>query len=104
MTIEANVAPGVLVNDQIAALQAALDDADLPDGASYAFAGEAEDQQEAMSFLAGAFVAAIFLMFVILVLQFNSFYQAFVVMSAIVFSIAGRAAGPASSPGGPSAS
>jgi len=89
VTIEANVAPGVLVNDQVTALQAALDNADLPEGVSYSFAGEAEDQAETMAFLVTAFVAAIFLMLVILVLQFNNFYQAFVVMSAIVFSVAG---------------
>ncbi|WP_281984070.1 efflux RND transporter permease subunit [Thalassorhabdomicrobium marinisediminis] len=88
-TIEANVAPGLLVNDQVIALSAAIDAADLPDDVSYSFAGEAEDQQESMTFLVGAFITAIFLMFVILVIQFNNFYQAFVVMSAIVFSIAG---------------
>ena len=89
VTIEANVSPGILVNDQIAVLQAALDETELPAGVSYAFAGEAEDQQEAMTFLIGAFISALFLMVVILVLQFNNFYQAFIVMSAIVFSIAG---------------
>jgi multidrug efflux pump len=87
--IEANVAPDVLVNDQVIALTAALNAADLPDGVSFSFAGEAEDQAESMTFLVGAFATAIFLMFVILVLQFNNFFQAFVVMSAIVFSIAG---------------
>jgi len=89
VSIEANVAPGALVNDQVTALQAALAGAELPEGVSYSFAGEAEDQAETMVFLAGAFISAIFLMLVILVLQFNNFYQAFVVMSAIVFSIAG---------------
>ncbi|WBU56696.1 efflux RND transporter permease subunit [Paracoccus sediminicola] len=89
VTIEANVAPGLLVNDQINSLQAALNQGDLPEGISYSFEGEAEDQQEAMTFLIGAFIAALSLMVIILVLQFNSFYQAFVVMSAIVFSIAG---------------
>ena len=88
-TIEANVEPGVLVNDQVIALTAALDAANLPEGVAFSFAGEAEDQAESMTFLVGAFITAIFLMFVILVLQFNSFYQAFVVMSAIIFSIAG---------------
>ncbi|WP_281859687.1 efflux RND transporter permease subunit, partial [Litoreibacter halocynthiae] len=88
-TIEANVAPGVLVNDQVRALTTSLEDADLPEGVKFSFAGEAEDQAESMAFLIGAFISAIFLMFVILVLQFNSFFQAFVVMSAIVFSIAG---------------
>ena len=89
ITIEANVAPGVLVNDQVIALQAAIDRMDLPNGVEAAFAGEAQDQTDAMVFLIGAFVTAILLMFVILVIQFNNFYQAFVVMSAIVFSIAG---------------
>ncbi len=88
-TIEANVEPGLLVNDQVNALSAALEAADLPDEVTYTFAGEAEDQQESMTFLIGAFIAAVVVMFVILVLQFNSFYQALVVMSAIVFSIAG---------------
>ncbi|MCH2165587.1 MAG: efflux RND transporter permease subunit [Marinovum sp.] len=88
-TIEANVAPDVLVNDQVIALTAALNEADLPEGVDFNFAGEAEDQQESMVFLIGAFIAAILLMFVILVLQFNNFYQAFVVMSAIIFSIGG---------------
>ena len=89
VTIESNVAPDVLVNDQVLALTAALEEEGLPEGANYSFAGEAEDQAETMVFLMSAFASAIFLMFVILVLQFNSFYQAFVVMSAIVFSIAG---------------
>ncbi|PRY92033.1 multidrug efflux pump [Hasllibacter halocynthiae] len=89
VTIEANVAPGLLVNDQVTALQAALEAADLPDGTAYAFGGEAEDQAEAAQFLVAAFVAAIFGMLLILLLQFNSFYQALVVMSAIVFSVAG---------------
>ncbi|WP_084863640.1 efflux RND transporter permease subunit [Salibaculum halophilum] len=89
VTIEANVAPGLLVNDQVTELQTALDNAELPEGVSYSFAGEAEDQTEAITFLVTAFITAIILMLVILVLQFNSFYQAFVVMSAIVFSVAG---------------
>ncbi|QXT41223.1 efflux RND transporter permease subunit [Gymnodinialimonas ceratoperidinii] len=89
VTIEANVAPGVLVNDQVIALTAALEAGGLPAGVDYTFGGEAEDQAEAMTFLVGAFIAAIFLMFVILVTQFNNFYQSLIVMSAIIFSIAG---------------
>jgi multidrug efflux pump len=89
ISVEANVAPGVLVNDQINALRARLVGMDLPDGVEWEFAGEAQDQAEATSFLAGAFATAIALMFAALLAQFNSFYQAFVVMSAIFFSIAG---------------
>ena len=89
VTLESNVAPGVLVADQVTALTSALERNMLPDGVTYSFGGEAEDQQEAMVFLIGAFISAILLMFMILLLQFNSFFQAFVVMSAIVFSVAG---------------
>jgi len=42
-----------------------------------------------MVFLAQAFIAAVFLMLLMLVTQFNSIYQALLVMSAIVFSTAG---------------
>ncbi len=89
VTIEADVAPGLLVNDQITALRGALERMDLPPGVEWSFAGEAEDQQEAMTFLIGAFGAAIGLMFAILLAQFNRFGQALIVMSAIVFSVAG---------------
>jgi multidrug efflux pump len=88
-TVEANVAPGLLVNDQVTRLQEALAQADLPEGVDYSFAGEAEDQEESMVFLMSAFVAAVALMFLILLLQFNRFGQALIVMSAIVFSVAG---------------
>lgn len=89
ITIESDVAPDVLVNDQVLKLRAALQQMDLPDNVTWSFAGEAEDQQDAMIFLIGAFITAIGLMFAILVTQFNSFYQALVVMSAIIFSVAG---------------
>ncbi|MFP4249368.1 MAG: efflux RND transporter permease subunit [Armatimonadota bacterium] len=89
VTIAADVAPGLLVNDQIETLRAALEETELPDGVTWSFAGEAEEQQAAAQFLSVAFAVAVALMFTVLVLQFNSFFQAFVVMSAIVFSVAG---------------
>ncbi|MDP5084533.1 MAG: efflux RND transporter permease subunit [Yoonia sp.] len=89
ITISADVAPGVLANDQTVMLQDAIDRLDLPASVAVKFGGEAEDQAESMIFLIGAFISAIGLMFIILLTQFNSFYQAFVVMSAIIFSIAG---------------
>ena len=89
MSIEADAAEGLLVDDQVRKLTAALEQADLPAGVEYTFGGEAEDQAEAANFLTGAFGVALALMFIILVTQFNSIYQAFLVMSAIVFSTAG---------------
>tara|TARA_R110002167_G_scaffold1426_3_gene6738 strand:- start:26493 stop:29651 length:3159 start_codon:yes stop_codon:yes gene_type:complete len=89
VTIDANVAPGVLVNDQVTALRTALETLDLPESVTWSFGGEAQEQSDAMIFLVSAFASAILLMFVILLTQFNNFYQAFIVMSAIIFSIAG---------------
>ena len=87
--IEANVASGTLVNDQVQALDTALQQADLPGSVNWSFGGEAEEQAAAASFLTKAFIAAVALMFAILVIQFNSFYQPIVVFTAIVFSVAG---------------
>ncbi|WP_460274428.1 efflux RND transporter permease subunit [Celeribacter sp. ULVN23_4] len=88
-TLSADVAPGLLANDQITALRKAIESVGLPENISWSFAGEAEDQQDAMIFLVSAFVAAIGLMVMVLLVQFNSFYQALIIMIAIVFSISG---------------
>jgi len=89
VTIQADVAEGVLADDQLRLLRAALEDADLDPRVKYSFKGEDADQREAAEFLSNAFLGAIFLMALILVTQFNSIYQAGLVLSAIVFSTAG---------------
>jgi multidrug efflux pump len=89
VTVKADVAEGELASERIAQLQRALAATDPPPGVMATFAGEAEDQEEAANFLISAFLAAIFLMLIALVTQFNSLYQAILVMSAIVFSTAG---------------
>ncbi|SDF42349.1 multidrug efflux pump [Limimonas halophila] len=87
--IGTDVAQGRLVDTQVKRLQAALADAELPPGVEVAFKGENEDIQETMNFLVMAFAVAVFLMFILLVTQFNSIYQALLVMSAIVLSTGG---------------
>ncbi|MET4001213.1 efflux RND transporter permease subunit [Marinobacterium sp. MBR-109] len=88
ITLQADVAPGFQVAER---LQALLDTSDgrLPESVSLSVGGEGEDQQQAASFLISAFITAILLMMLILVIQFNSFYQTLLVLSAIVFSTAG---------------
>jgi multidrug efflux pump len=88
-TVTADAAPGLLVDDQVRSLQAVIGEDGLPEGVEIRFRGQAEEQAEAMGFLELAFVLAVFLMFLILVTQFNSLYQAALVLSAIVFSTAG---------------
>lgn len=53
------------------------------------FKGEDEDQKEAQAFLMRAFVVALFIMAIILVTQFNSFYDAFLILFAVVMSTIG---------------
>ncbi len=89
ITVEADVAEGSLVDTELKNLQATLAEQTPDPEISVVFKGEAEEQQETMIFLMTAFVSAIFLMTLILVTQFNSLYQAFLVLSAIVFSTSG---------------
>jgi len=89
MTVEADVAEGLLVDTQVQKLQAVLANVDLPQGANVTFKGENEDIAETMDFLMKAFIGAIGLMLILLVTQFNSIFQALLVMSAIVLSTAG---------------
>ena len=92
MKVEANVAPGVLADNQVKALAQyfkAHPYAGFMDGSvRFRFLGEQEDQAEAAAFLSNAFVLAICLMVVILVTQFNSFYQTALILSATLFSTA----------------
>ncbi|EIC20935.1 efflux RND transporter permease subunit [Thiorhodovibrio frisius] len=89
VTIQADVAPGQMVDHQFQRLREALAAADIPPEVEIRFKGEDADQREAADFLTSAFISAIFLMGLILVTQFNSLYQALLVLSAIVFSTAG---------------
>lgn len=61
----------------------------LPDGVDWEWTGEQQDQEESTQFLMVAFSAALGLMFVILLTQFNSFYNSVLVLMAVVLSSAG---------------
>jgi multidrug efflux pump len=89
MRINADVPDDVLADDKVAEIEQWLQGAPLDAGVNVVFKGEQEDQREAEEFLSQAFAAALFLMALILVVQFNSLYQALLVLSAVVFSIVG---------------
>lgn len=89
MTVEADVVPGVLPDDKVRQLRAWVAAKPLDPGVSIRFKGEDEEQRKAQDFLSKAFIAALFVMTIILVTQFNSFYQAFLILSAVVFSTLG---------------
>ncbi len=89
MTVKADLAEGVLADDKVKALTAWLADADLDPRVDYQFKGEDKEQKEAEAFLSKAFGLAIFLMAIILVTQFNSFYSAGLILGAVIFSTIG---------------
>jgi multidrug efflux pump len=88
-TVASDIVPQTTVDQQIARLQRALANVELPPGVEVSFGGQVEDQEESAAFLISAFVIAVFLMFMILLIQFNSLFQSFMVLTAIVFSVAG---------------
>lgn len=55
--------------------------------------GKNEDQDQSSAFLVNAFMVALAVMALILITQFNSFYQAFLILSAVLFSTVGVFAG-----------
>ncbi len=91
MSVKANVLQeeGILPDDKVKELQAWLDTQTWPEQVSMRFRGADEEQKEAGEFLGKAAMAALFLMFIILVTQFNSFYQSFLTLSTVIMSIFG---------------
>ncbi|MFL1455540.1 efflux RND transporter permease subunit [Marinobacter sp. GN3S48] len=87
VTIKSDIEPGRRVDELLRSLQA--DMPEPPEGVTVTVGGENEDQQQAANFLITAFLVAIALMLLILVTQFNSLYQTFLILSAIVLSTAG---------------
>ena len=90
MTVKADLAEGVLADDKVRELQAWLKaEAKLDPRISVEFKGEDEEQKKAEAFLMKAFGVAIFIMAIILVTQFNSFYSGFLILTAVIMSTIG---------------
>ena len=89
ITISSNTLAGYTGNDIIPLIDAAMQEYDLPQGFTYEFTGEQQQQQEDVGFLLGSFVFALFLIFVIIVAQFNSLSAPFIILTSVVLSLAG---------------
>ena len=89
LKVESEVREGVSVNEKVTEIRKWLAGAGLDPRISVTFKGEDEEQREAEAFLTKAFGAALFVMAIILVTQFNSFYQAFLILSAVLLSTIG---------------
>ena len=89
ITLSSNVLNGYNANVIISQIERALPAYELPKGVTVGFTGEQEDQQESAGFLGGAMMAALFIIFFILITQFNSLTKPFVILSEVIFSLIG---------------
>ncbi|MBK6352964.1 MAG: efflux RND transporter permease subunit [Saprospiraceae bacterium] len=93
INLSSDVNPGFNPNDVVAKIQTVVSQMDIPEGYEVDFTGELEQQKETMDFLSLAFGAALALMFLILVTQFNSVVKPFIIFSTVLFSLIGIALG-----------
>ena len=89
MRIEADLAPGALADNVTREVRARLPGLGLDPGVTVTFEGTAKDQSESSAFLSIALLAAMALIAIILVLEFNSLSQTLLILTAIVFAAGG---------------
>lgn len=88
VTVSAN-AEGRLGNDVLMDVQKRLADFKMPDGYSIKYTGESEDQAEAGAFLAKAFLVSLLLIFMFMVMEFNSVRTPMIIMFTVMLSLIG---------------
>ncbi len=89
MMVKADVVEGALVEQKVREIQAWRKTAGIDPRVTIRFKGEEEEQKRAEAFLGKAFAVALFVMAIILVTQFNSFYSAFLILTAVIMSTIG---------------
>jgi multidrug efflux pump len=89
VTLGSSVTNGFNGNAINASIAGVLANIRTPQGYEIKQTGEQEDQKETQSFLSVAFLATIALMFVIIVIQFNSTSKPLIIFSTIAFSFIG---------------
>ena len=88
-TISGSPAPGLSVSEATQAIQARLDEMDIPAGYSVGFGGETEQLAETAGYVIQAILLAIILIFLILASQFESVTQPFAIMMSLPLSLIG---------------
>jgi len=89
LSIHADLADGYLLGPTLDELQQQFPDLNLPADVRIEFKGGAEQQAESTSFMFMGFGLAMALMAMILLTQFNSIFQAVLILTAVIFSTGG---------------
>ncbi len=93
LKVQASVAPGLLPDDKVNEIRAWMATQSFDPEVGIRFKGADRDQKEAAAFLKKAFGIALFVMAIILITQFNSFYHALLILTAVIMSTVGVMAG-----------
>lgn len=90
ITLYSNVIEGYNANTIIQQMETHLADFDgMPEGYSYEFTGEQQEQAESSEFLGRAMMIAVALIILILVAQFNSVIRPLIIITSVLFSTIG---------------
>jgi len=89
ITISSNVLDGYNANLINSQLRKAIPQFTKSSSIDIRITGEQEDQQESMVFLSKAMILALFLIFFILITQFNSMSKTIIIISEVLFSLIG---------------
>ncbi len=89
ISLSSNVVAGFNDNDVVAAVQREINDFHSPASMTIKMGGQQEDQAETGAFLGRAMGIAMMLIFLILILQFNSLSRTVIIMSEVLFCITG---------------
>jgi multidrug efflux pump subunit AcrB len=89
ITLSSNVLSGFNANEVVAEIQSELNNFKGTPGVDFRMGGEQEEQAETGRFLGGAMGLSMLLIFLILMIQFNSFSRTIIIMSEIILSVIG---------------
>ncbi|WP_394247709.1 efflux RND transporter permease subunit [Vibrio profundi] len=89
INILADMADGYNLALELPKIELALAELGLHSSVEFKIRGQNEEQENSSAFLQSAFLVALAVMALILITQFNSFYQAFLILSAVLFSTVG---------------
>lgn len=89
ITLSSEVTAGYAATEVRAKIQRVIDGMNLPEGYEIVMTGEQEQQQESQQFLTIAFFISIFLIFMVMVTEFNSIFKPLIIMSTVMLSTIG---------------
>ena len=89
MNVAANLEPGLESGAKIEQIKEWEATQQWPASVKIVYGGAAEQVDDTNAFIVSAFGAAMFLIFFVLLLEYNSFYQVFVTLTTVIMSLGG---------------